>query len=71
MTRDPRTDPSPGDILRDPLEDFPRVVIKCYGSRVLLEIGRHNRTWMRVDRWREWAAQGRVVMALVATNQEG
>ena len=71
MTRDPRTDPQPGDIFRDPLEDFPRKVLKREVGWVLLEIGANNHVWVKLATWRKWSAQERIVMALVVSNQEG
>jgi hypothetical protein len=51
MTRDPRTDPQPGDELRDTGQI--RRVVKREGERILVE-GPRTRYWMRLDRWRRW-----------------
>jgi hypothetical protein len=60
--RDPRIDPQPGDLLRDPDEDFPRKIIKREPDRVLVEIGSKNRRhWAKLATWRNWASLERVV----------
>ena len=54
MTRDPRTDPQPGDILRG--DGKVRRVIKRDGDLLICEtFGRRYR--MRVDSWRDWCAK--------------
>jgi hypothetical protein len=63
MTSDPRTEPLPGDTLRDPMEDFPRKVLRRESARVLTTIGKGNHAWVNLSTWRKWAAQERVVIA--------
>ena len=76
MTRDPRIDPQPGDILRSSREAFPRKVLKCESDRLLVEIGAAKRCWMTLTQWHKWARPKRSVtvqaMALEkSVNQEG
>jgi hypothetical protein len=63
MTRDPRTDPQPGDELRGNGQ-IRRVVIR-EGNRLLVE-GPRTRYWMRLDRWQEWCEKSRAEAAQVA-----
>jgi len=56
MTRDPRTDPQPGDEVRDSSGELRRAV-KREGDKVLVE-GWGKRYWIRVDQWREWCGEG-------------
>ena len=65
MTRDPRSDPQPGDEFRR--DGQPRQVIQRDGDRILVDAGR-TRYWMRVDRWREWC-QKNGAEAAKAANQ--
>ncbi len=58
LPRDPRSDPQPGDILRDPFETLPRKVLKREAGQVLLEIGANNRSWLKLATWQKWAAAG-------------
>jgi hypothetical protein len=67
MTRDPRTDPQPGDELRGGA--IMRRMLKREGGKLLIQ-SEHRRYWMRVDRWREWCEKSGAEGAAVA-NQEG
>jgi hypothetical protein len=60
MTRDPRSDPQPGDMLRGNL--IFRRVIKREGEKVLIQ-SEHTRYWMRVERWQLWCEQSNVQAA--------
>jgi hypothetical protein len=67
MTRDPRTDPQPGDELRGDGQ-IRRVIVRKDGM-LRIESGR-IRYWMRLDRWREWCEKSGAEAAKAA-NQEG
>ena len=69
--RDPRIDPQPGDILRDPNDQFPRKVLKRQGDRVMVEMGAYNHGWRGLATWRKWAAGTQVVIVTSAADQEG
>ncbi len=56
MTRDPRTDPQPGDELRG--DGVSRRVFQRNGERVLI-VGPGTRYWMRLDRWQAWCEKSR------------
>ena len=51
MTRDPRSDPQPGDRFQGKL--IMRRVIMREDARILVSNGT-KRHWMSLDRWREW-----------------
>ena len=65
MTRDSRTDPQPGDILRDRFDGFVRKIVKREPDRVLVQIGVNNRTWRKLATWRKWANGSGVGVAKV------
>lgn len=54
-SRNPATDPRPGDVLRDPREPYARKVLKVQSGRVLSERGANNRGWQNLATWRAWA----------------
>ena len=56
MTRDPGTDPQPGDEVRFCSGELRRAV-KREGDKMLVEAW-GMRYWIRVDRWREWCSEG-------------
>ena len=61
--RDPRADPQPGDIFRDPQEVYARKIVKRESDRVLVEIGANNRGWQKLATWQKWAARSGVTIA--------
>jgi hypothetical protein len=70
MTRDPRTDPQPGDEVRID-GSIVRRVLKREGSKLLIEnFGTgFNHFWVRVDTWQKWCeTSGAEVVSL--GNQE-
>lgn len=67
MTRDPRSDPQPGDEMRGGC--YIRKVVRREGDKVLIE-GFNGRYWMRVDRWQEWCEKSGAEAAPVV-KQEG
>lgn len=69
MSRDPRSDPQPGDLFRDRFEPFPRKVLRREADRLLIEIG-GRRGWTRLTKWQEWAGQKHIVMVRAVANQE-
>jgi len=70
MTRDPRTDPQPGDILRYSGEDFPRRVLEREDDSVLVEMGA-RRSSMTLNRWFRWANRKRSIVVIEkAVDQE-
>jgi hypothetical protein len=71
MSRAPRVDPQPGDILRDAREDVSRKVVKCVADRLLVEIGADNRSWVMRTKWQKWAARKRSVTVQAIAKQEG
>jgi hypothetical protein len=70
MRRDPRTDPQPGDILRDAREDVARKVVKCEVDRLLVEIGADSCSWVMLAKWQKWAARKRAVTVQVIAKQD-
>jgi hypothetical protein len=56
MTRDPLSDPQPGDELQS--NGVIRGVFKREGEKLLID-GPRTRYWMRVDHWREWCNNSR------------
>ena len=58
MTRDPRSDPQPGDELPQQRRDSAHV-FKREGEKLLIRDGPRTRYWMHVDRWREWCNNSR------------
>ena len=63
-TRDPRSDPRPGDEVRS--GTIMRRVIKRDGMELLIQT-EHTRYWVRVDRWQRWCQQGGAKVVTVAT----
>jgi hypothetical protein len=70
MNRDPRTDPQPGDVLRDPIDSFPRTVIQRDGDRLRMQIGRDSRSWCSLETWIRWAGHDRVLVIVIAKGSE-
>jgi hypothetical protein len=65
MTRDPRTDPQPGDEVR--VDDLIRNVIARDGERVFVH-GPRTHYWMRLGRWQKWCEKS---WAMVVAKQKG
>ena len=61
-TRNPRTDPQPGDELRG--VTIIRRVIKREGEELLIQ-SEHTRYWVRVDRWQRWCQRDDAVVVTV------
>jgi hypothetical protein len=55
--RDPRSDPQPGDELRDTRDQIKRRVLKREGARVFVDIDSKTRFWVKLASWRRWAAE--------------
>jgi hypothetical protein len=66
-TRDPRSDPQPGDEVRN--RDVIRRVLKREGERVLIQKW-GQRYWASVESWKKWCEENGAEIARV-TNQEG
>jgi hypothetical protein len=56
MTRDPQTDPQPGDEVRNGA--VIRRVIERAGEKLLVE-GWGQRYWIQVQTWQKWCEQSR------------
>ena len=67
MTRDPRTDPQPGDELRS--GTIMRRVVKREDGELLIQ-SEHTRYWVRVDRWQRWCEQGGAEIVTEANQEE-
>ena len=65
MTRDPRSDPRPGDEVRNGA--VIRRVIERDTDKLLVE-GWGKRAWMKIETWQGWCENSRVE---VAAGQEG
>ena len=60
MTRDPRTDPQPGDEVR--VDTLIRKLIERDGERVFVH-GYRTHYWLHLERWRAWCEKSSAVVA--------
>ena len=54
MTRDPRTDPQPGDVIEGGTQKL--LVLKRTSDMVLVD-GGSSAYWISVERWQQWCEE--------------
>ncbi len=60
MTRDPRTDPRPGDVVKF-VSNMPRTVLRIGPTEVFYLVGGLGENSMPLKQWRRWAKTATII----------